>query len=81
MAACRALVAFFISPAAAIGSGVVGETFFKRERGKYMGIWTLMVTLGVPLAGFVMGFVANNVGWRWIYNILAIVSSARSSGC
>jgi MFS family permease len=41
MAACRALVAFFISPAGAIGTGVVSETFFKRERGTYLGIWTL----------------------------------------
>ncbi|TIA13879.1 putative MFS multidrug transporter [Aureobasidium pullulans] len=77
MAACRALVAFFISPAGAIGSGVVGETFFKRERGKYMGIWTLMVTLGVPLGGFTMGFVANNVGYRWIYYILAMINGAQ----
>src|SRR3954453_14385760 len=29
MAACRALVSFFVSPAMAIGSGVVTETFFK----------------------------------------------------
>lgn len=49
MAACRALTAFFISPAAAIGSAVVTETFFKKERGRYLGIWTLMVTLGVPV--------------------------------
>lgn len=52
LAACRALTAFFISPAAAIGSAVVAETFFKKERGRYMGIWTLMVTLGVPVGGF-----------------------------
>lgn len=49
MAACSALQAFFISPATALGSAVVTETFFKRDRGRYMGIWTLMVTLGVPL--------------------------------
>jgi hypothetical protein len=27
----------------------VAESFFKKERGRYMGIWTLMVTLGVPV--------------------------------
>jgi MFS family permease len=42
----RLLVAFFISPAIAISSAVVTETFFARERGQKMGIWTLMVTLG-----------------------------------
>jgi len=73
MAVCRAIVAFFISPAAAIGSAVVTETFFKGERARYMGIWTLMVTLGVPLSPFIFGFVANDVGYRWIYWVLAMV--------
>jgi Major Facilitator Superfamily len=74
MAVCRAIVAFFISPAAAIGSAVVTETFFKKKRATYMGIWTLMVTLGVPIAPFIFGFVAYHVGYRWIYWILAMVS-------
>jgi len=73
MAACRALVAFFISPAMAIGSGVVTETFFRHERARYMGIWTVMVTLGVPTGPFIFGFVAQRVGYRWIYWALAIV--------
>ena len=73
MAGFRAIVAFFISPAAAIGSAVVTETFFKRDRARYMGIWTLMVTLGVPIAPFIFGFVAYHVGYRWIYRILAMV--------
>lgn len=79
MALCRAIVAFFISPAAAIGSGVVTETFFKNERARYMGIWTLMVTLGVPISPFIFGFVANDVGYRWIYWILAMVSRVLST--
>lgn len=46
MAICRAFTAFFISPAGSIGSGVVTETYFKRQRAQYMGVWTLLVTLG-----------------------------------
>lgn len=49
MAACRALTAFFICPATALGSAVVTETFFKKDRARYMGVWTLMVTLGIPV--------------------------------
>lgn len=74
MCLCRAIVGFFICPAAAIGSGVVVETFFKDERARYMGIWTVFVTLGVPIAPFIFGFVALRVGYRWIYYILAIAS-------
>ena len=76
MAACRAIVAFFISPAAAIGSAVVAELFFRGERARYMGIWTVMVTIGVPVSPFIFGFVALRVDYRWIYYILAIVSKS-----
>jgi MFS family permease len=76
-AACRALVAFFISPAAAIGSAVVTESFFRNERAKYMGIWTIMVTCGVPLGGFIMGFVAQYLSFRWIYWLIAIINGVQ----
>lgn len=49
LAVCRVFGAFFISPASAIGGAVVLETTFKKHRASYIGIWTLMVTLGVPL--------------------------------
>jgi MFS family permease len=77
MAACRALSAFFISPPVAVGSAVVVETFFKRERARFMGIWTVMITLGIPLAPLIMGFVTQKVGYRWIFWILAIVNGAQ----
>ncbi|OIW34601.1 MFS general substrate transporter [Coniochaeta ligniaria NRRL 30616] len=77
MGLCRAITAFFISPAAAIGSAVVSETFFKRERATYIGVWTLMLTLGVPVAPFIFGFVTMRVGYRWTYWILAITNGAQ----
>ncbi|KAJ1713953.1 hypothetical protein G4B11_010183 [Aspergillus flavus] len=77
MAACRALVSFFLCPAMAIGSAVVTETFFRRERARYMGIWTVMVTLGVPVGPFIFGFVAQRVGYRWIYWVLAITNACQ----
>jgi hypothetical protein len=56
-------MAVFICPAAAIGNGVMCEMFFKRDYARYMGVWTLMVTLDVPLAPFIFGFVATRVGY------------------
>ncbi|KFY77283.1 hypothetical protein V499_03266 [Pseudogymnoascus sp. VKM F-103] len=77
MGLCRALAGFFISPAAALGSATVAETIFKRERARYMGIWTVMVTLGVPTAPVIFGFVAYRVGYRWIYWILACTNAVQ----
>lgn len=89
MALCRAITAFvslersagrmklieaqFICPASAVGSATVVETYFRAERPRYLGIWTLMVTLGVPVAPFIFGFLAQRVSYRWIYVVLAIV--------
>ncbi|RDW69933.1 hypothetical protein BP5796_08330 [Coleophoma crateriformis] len=74
----RFLVAFFISPAIAISSAVVTETFFARQRGAKMGIWTLMVTLGPPSGPFIMGFVAYHTnGFEWIYWTLAIINGVQ----
>ncbi|KAJ5602213.1 hypothetical protein N7510_011747 [Penicillium lagena] len=77
MGLCRAITAFFISPAAAIGSAVVAETFFKKDRARCMGVWTLLVTLGVPSAPFIFGFAAQRVGYRWIYWSLAICNGVQ----
>lgn len=75
LATSRALVAFFISPASAIGSAVVMETTFKKDRARYMGVWTLLITLGVPTGPFIFGFVTYRAGYHWIYWILAMVST------
>ncbi|KNG45358.1 MFS general substrate transporter [Stemphylium lycopersici] len=78
MATCRAFQSFFICPPNAIGSAVVVETFFKKERAKFMGMWTVMITLGIPLAPLIFGFVTYNVGYRWIYWILAMINGAQA---
>lgn len=45
MALCRAITAFFISPAAAIGSAVVKETFSKKDRARYLGKQTSKIAM------------------------------------
>ncbi|KAJ5160758.1 uncharacterized protein N7482_007762 [Penicillium canariense] len=77
MGLCRAITAFFISPAAALGSAVVAETFFKKDRARCMGYWTLMVTIGVPIAPFLFGFMVMRTGYRWIYWVLAITNGVQ----
>src|SRR5271170_3334792 len=70
----RIFSAFFISPGLAMGNAVVTETFFAKDRARKMGTWTVMITLGTPTGPFIMGFVAQHLGWRWIYWLLSIVS-------
>ncbi|KAL5333919.1 MFS general substrate transporter [Aspergillus crustosus] len=44
---------------------------------RYMGIWTLTVTLGVPVGPLIFGFVTNRTGYRWIFWALAIFNGAQ----
>lgn len=73
----RVVVAFFISPASAIGSAVVAETFLKKDRARYIGIWMVMVTLGVPVGPLIFGVVTYHAGFRWIFWILAIINAVQ----
>jgi multidrug resistance protein len=73
----RVLAAICIAPAIALGSAVVVETFFARERGQKTGLWMLAVTLGPPGGPFIMGFVAQHIGWRWIYWIFVILNAVQ----
>ena len=76
----RALTAICISPALGIGGVVATELFFAHERAERLGWWTLMTTLGTPSGPFVMGFVVQHIGVRWIFWILAIVNFCQFLG-
>ncbi|PKY07769.1 MFS general substrate transporter [Aspergillus campestris IBT 28561] len=77
MIICRILGSLFISAPIALGPPVVVEMYPEHERGYKLGIWTVLVTLGPPVGPFIMGFVAQRVGWEWVYWTFAIVSGVQ----
>lgn len=72
--ATRVLTAFLISPPSGIGSGVVIDLCEPDKRGKKLGWWTLMITMGTPAGPFFMGFVIQHIGVQWIFWIFAIIN-------
>ncbi|KAJ5164174.1 Translation elongation/initiation factor/Ribosomal beta-barrel [Penicillium coprophilum] len=77
MLVCRILGSLMLGAPIALGPPVVMETFAEHERGIALGTWSVFVTLG-PLTGpFVMGFVAERLGWQWIYWIFTLISGAQ----
>ncbi|KAH7336481.1 putative MFS multidrug transporter [Rhexocercosporidium sp. MPI-PUGE-AT-0058] len=73
----RLFAAVFLSPTLSMGGGVVMETFFARQRGRKLGVWTLAYTLGAPFGPFVLGFVVQNTNsWQWMFWTCAIMSGA-----
>lgn len=65
------------SPGLVMGGAVVVDMFWQHERGRKMGIWTQMVTLGPALGGLVGGPLINAKGWRWSQWLCAIATGVQ----
>ncbi|GLB37958.1 putative major facilitator superfamily protein [Lyophyllum shimeji] len=77
----RAMNGFGPSAALGLGAGTVVDVFFVHERGKAMGLFTLMLTNGAHLAPIVGGYVARSLGWRWCFFVGAILNGAMFVFC
>ncbi|KJA28812.1 hypothetical protein HYPSUDRAFT_211467 [Hypholoma sublateritium FD-334 SS-4] len=62
------------SAAQGLGAGTVVDLFYGHQRGRAMGIFTLMSTNGAHLAPLIGGYVARDRGWRWCFWVGAIVN-------
>ncbi|POY74611.1 hypothetical protein BMF94_2372 [Rhodotorula taiwanensis] len=71
----RVFQAIFISPPQSIGANMVGEMFFQHEKGAKLGIWTLLTSLGPPVAPLIMGPLVYQTGkWQWTFWLLACIN-------
>jgi multidrug resistance protein len=62
----------------ALGSGTAVDLIAKEKRAGVMALWALGPILG-PVIGPVAGsFVCANIGWRWVFWIIAIAVSIKS---
>lgn len=57
-----------------IGGGTVADLFPQEERGKAMAMFTVGPLLGPVIGPIIGGFVSENVGWRWTFRLILIMS-------
>jgi MFS family permease len=72
----RILLGILCSPQETLIEVVIGDLYFAHDRGFYMGAYSWTLWCGAFLAPVASGYVAENLGWRWIQYILAIISVA-----
>lgn len=60
----------------AIGSGVMGDTTTRAERGGFMGIFQAGLLFPLAIGPVIGGALADSLGWRAIFWFLAIYSGA-----
>ena len=56
----------------AIGGGVVGDLFSERDRATAMSFYTLGPLIGPSVGPVAGGFIAMEIGYKWIFIVIAI---------
>jgi MFS family permease len=61
-------------PAESLPSSSIAEIYFLHERAYRLGIYTLLMLGGKNIVPMVAAFIIGNVGWNWVFWILAIIA-------
>ncbi|GME28937.1 putative polyamine transporter [Neofusicoccum parvum] len=64
---CRLLQGFFGSAPLTNTGGTVSDLWARDECGNAMAVYGLSSTFGPPLALVISGYIALNLGWRWLF--------------
>jgi MFS family permease len=63
-----------------LGAGVIADLFIVEERGLATSVWSLGPLFGPVLGPICGGFIAQQIGWRWVFWILLIMSGVVTVG-
>lgn len=55
----------------------VADLYFVHERGTFNGIYMLVVDFGNFIVLVPAGYITVNLGWRWVYTIVAIIAAVQ----
>ncbi|KAJ4382973.1 hypothetical protein N0V86_002200 [Didymella sp. IMI 355093] len=72
--AIRSVAGFFGSVGVANGGGTISDMFIPSERAGVFGWYLLGPLLGPTIGPLLGGVIVQELGWRWTYWIMAIVS-------
>ncbi|KAI0166762.1 major facilitator superfamily domain-containing protein [Hypoxylon sp. FL1284] len=61
-----------------IGGGTIADVTPLEERGKAMAMFIIGPLLGPSIGPIIGGFVSENLGWRWVFRIILILSGSLS---
>jgi MFS family permease len=71
----RALAGGLGTACLSIGGGTVADMFLPRDRPKALAAWAMGPLLGPFIGPVVGGYVAEQLGWRWVFHLLSIMVS------
>ncbi|OLL23851.1 putative transporter [Neolecta irregularis DAH-3] len=63
-----------------IGGGIISDLFAPEERGTAVAIFSFGPLVGPVIGPIAGGFIAETIGWRWVFWILAIAGGITAIG-
>lgn len=76
MMACRFLAGLGGSAPLAVGGGVLADLFAAEQRGRAIGVYSLMPLLGPAVGPIAGGWIAERTTWRWVFWSTSAVAAA-----
>ena len=73
LAVARVFQGISVSPVECLPSATIAEIFFLHERAFRIGVYTLLLLGGKNLVPLVSAIVIEDLGWRWVFWIVAIM--------
>lgn len=71
----RILLGIVASPQETLIEVIIGDIYFTHDRGFYMGAYSWTLWCGAFLAPVASGYVAQELGWRWIQYVLTFIGA------
>lgn len=68
------------SGCACLGGGVIADLFYEHRRGVATSFWTFAPISGPIIGPICGGFIAQRLGWRWVFWVLFIASTILTIG-
>ena len=62
-----------MAPYEVLVQATISDLYFVHERGTRIAVWNLFLLCGICGAGFVSGYIIENLGYKWTFGICAIL--------
>lgn len=69
----RILGAFGMAPYEVLVQATISDMYFVHERATRIALWNLFLLCGISGAGFISGYIIEDLGYEWTFGVCAIL--------
>lgn len=69
----RVLGGIGMAPYEVLVQATISDLYFVHERGTRIAVWNLFLLCGIAGAGFISGYIIEDLGYKWTFGVCAIL--------